>query len=300
MSDLAGGSEQLKRADAKSYDATATDFDTLTDRYSSAIASRMLAISQVRSSDRMLDLGTGTGLVARLAAARGASVVGIDHSEGMLGRARVKAEQAGVANLATFEALDAEALALEDESFDVAASLYVVRHLPNPQAAIDELHRILRPGGRLVIAVGARPSPFFSASALTSGLGALTDRALSAIGRAALSPGFLRQILDEEGVPPNESHAAHRGNEDVGLLLAKAGFNGARREWWGERYKLSPAEFWDVQAVFDSEARERLTNCPDDRVQALKAQFLERCDNLAKRNVSLIYRTGAAIYSAMR
>lgn len=299
MNEFTGGSEQLKRADAKSYDATATDFDSLTDRYSTAIASRMLAIGQVGRSDRVLDLGTGTGLVARLAAKLGASVVGIDHSEGMLGRARLKAEQAGVASLASFEAMDAEALALEDASFDAAASLYVVRHLPNPQAAINELHRVLRPGGRLVIAVGARPSPF-SADTVASGLGALSDRALAAIGRAALSPEYLRHLLDEEGVPPNESHAAHHGNEDVSQLLSKAGFSGIRREWWGERYRLSPAEFWDVQAVFDSEARERLTNCPDDRVQALKARFLERCDNLAKRNVSLIYRTGAAIYSATR
>ncbi len=222
MNKFSGGSEQLKRADAKSYDATATDFDTLTDRYSTAIASRMLAIGKVGSSDRLLDLGTGTGLVARLAAVRGASVLGIDHSEGMLGRARIKADEAGVASIATFEAMDAEALALENSSFDVAASLYVIRHLPNSQAAIRELHRVLRPGGRLVVAVGARPSPF-SAAAIASGLGALSDRALAAIGRAALSPDFLRKLLDEEGVPPNESHAAHHGNEDVSELLSKVG-----------------------------------------------------------------------------
>ena len=130
MNKVSGGSEQLKRADAKSYDATATDFDKLTDHYSTAIASRMLAIGKVGSSDRLLDLGTGTGLVARLAAVRGASVMGIDHSEGMLGRARIKADEAGVAPIATFEAMDAEALALENSSFDVAASLYVIRHLP--------------------------------------------------------------------------------------------------------------------------------------------------------------------------
>ena len=223
MNKVSGGSEQLKRADAKSYDATATDFDKLTDHYSTAIASRMLAIGKVGSSDRLLDLGTGTGLVARLAAVRGASVMGIDHSEGMLGRARIKADEAGVAPIATFEAMDAEALALENSSFDVAASLYVIRHLPNPQAAIHELHRVLRPGGRLVVAVGARPSPF-SAAAIASGLGALSDRALAAIGRAVLSPDFLRKLLDEEGVPPNESHAAHHGSEDVSELLSKAGF----------------------------------------------------------------------------
>lgn len=291
--------ERLKRADAKSYDATATDFDALTDRYSTAIASRMLRIAGVGSSDKLLDLGTGTGLVARLAAQTGATVVGIDHSEGMLARARLKARQAGLESLATFDAMDAEALQLGDGTFDVAASLYVLRHLPNPRAAVVELHRVLRPDGRLVVAVGARPG-LLSAGSLASGLGAVADRAFASIGRRALSPGFLREMLDREGVPPNESHAAHHGNEDVSKLLAAAGFTNVRREWWGERFQLSPRDFWDVQAVFDSEARERLTHCSDDQVRQLRERFLERCSALAAEGVSFVYRTGAIIYSAKR
>jgi ubiquinone/menaquinone biosynthesis C-methylase UbiE len=299
MSELAGDSERLKRADAESYDATASDFDTLTDRYSTAIASRMLAIGEVGRSDSVLDLGTGTGLVARLAADRGANVIGIDHSEGMLGRARLKAEQAGVASRASFQPMDAEALTFEDGTFDVITSLYVLRHLPNPRAAVGEMHRTLRPGGRLVVAVGARPSPF-SASAVASGLGAMTDRFLASIGRRALSPSFLRGILDRERVPPNASHAAHHENEDVSGLLSGAGFQDIRREWWGERYHLSPEEFWDVQAVFDSEARERLTRCSGDQVEKLRRRFLDECNALSKKGVTFVYRTGAIIYSAQR
>ena len=70
----------------------------------------------------------------------------------MLDRARLKAK------LATFQVMDAEALQFEDGSFDVAATLYVLRHLPDPRAACRELHRVLRLGGKLVAAVGAPPT----------------------------------------------------------------------------------------------------------------------------------------------
>jgi ubiquinone/menaquinone biosynthesis C-methylase UbiE len=295
MGEVSGDADRLKQADARSYDATASEFDVLTDRYSTAIAARMLHIADVGQGARLLDLGTGTGLLARLAAERGANVVGIDHSEGMLGRARAKSEAAGLADRTTFKAMDAEALQLEGGSFDVVASLYVLRHLPNPQAAIREMHRVLRPGGRLIAAVGARPSPLS-----TDGVGAATDRVMAAMGRRALSPTYLRNFLDEEDVPPSKGHAAHHGNGDVGGMLSAAGFRSLRQTWWSERYLLLPQEFWDVQAVFDSEARERLTSLPDARVAELKQRFIEEGQTLTKRGVSLVYRTGAAIYSAER
>ena len=83
-------------------------------------------------------------------------------------------------------------------------------------------------------------------------------------------------------------------------MLTAAGFKQIRQDWWGERFLLSPEEFWDVQAVFDSEARERLTSLPDARVAELKQLFIDRCRTIAQRGVSLVYRTGAVIHSAER
>ena len=83
-------------------------------------------------------------------------------------------------------------------------------------------------------------------------------------------------------------------------MLAAVGFKNIRREWWGERFQLTPEEFWDVQAVFDSEARERLTALPDVEVEKLKRKFVSECKVLADRGASLVYRTGAIIYSAER
>ena len=183
-------SADVKQSDASSYDATAAEFGTLTERYSKGIAARMLDLVGVKSSDRLLDLGTGTGLLARMAAARGASSLGIDHSAGMLAQAQARADQDGVGARTEFVAMDAEALDFADEAFDVTASLFVLRHLPNPLAAAREMYRTLKPGGRLVTSIGSRPT-LFSAS----GLSAASDRAQVMLGRLLLAPASLRDFL---------------------------------------------------------------------------------------------------------
>src|SRR5439155_10146314 len=157
---MAHSSTGVKEADAKSYDATAAEFAVLTENYSTKVASRMLDLAGVKAGDRLLDIGTGTGLLARMAAERRADAVGIDHSAGMLAQAQASADEAGVGNRTQFLQMDAEALKFEDESFEDTVSLFVLRHLPNPAAAVREMHRTLKPGGRLIVSIGARPNPF--------------------------------------------------------------------------------------------------------------------------------------------
>ena len=121
-------SAEVKQSDARSYDATAAEFGTLTERYSTPIAARMLDLGGVKSGDRLLDVGTGTGLLARMAAARGANAVGIDHSAGMLGQAQARADQDAVGSRTQFLAMDAEALQFQD----AAPRPYVL--MPDPAA----------------------------------------------------------------------------------------------------------------------------------------------------------------------
>ena len=180
-------STDVKRADAKSYDATAAEFGVLTDLYSKRIAERMLDLAGVKDGDRLLDVGTGTGILARMAAARGAHAVGIDHSAGMLEQAQASADKDGVGSRTQFLAMDAEALEFDDERFDVTVSLFVLRHLPNPHSAVREMYRTLRPGGRLITSIGARPNPFSPAS-FASALGAASDRIQGMLGRQVLAP----------------------------------------------------------------------------------------------------------------
>jgi SAM-dependent methyltransferase len=108
----------------------------------------------------VLDIGTGTGIVtlevARKLGEQG-EVVGIDLSDGMLATAIGKAEKEGLAGKAQFLKMDAEALEFDANSFDCVLSLYALRYFPNPEKAVAEIRRVLKPGGKAVIAVGSRP-----------------------------------------------------------------------------------------------------------------------------------------------
>jgi len=101
---------------------------------------------------KILDVGTGPGAVALLLADMGHSVIGLDRSEEMLKKARENAERLGLP--VDFKQGDAESIPFEDESFDVVVNRDVLWTLPNPDTALREWKRVLRPGGRLVVIDG--------------------------------------------------------------------------------------------------------------------------------------------------
>ena len=96
-----------------------------------------------------IELGCGTGYISAWLARRGARIVGIDNSEGQLATARRLAEEHGV----EFELIhgNAEVIPFPDESFDFAVSEYGVAIWADPYVWVPEAHRVLRPGGRLVM-----------------------------------------------------------------------------------------------------------------------------------------------------
>jgi SAM-dependent methyltransferase len=104
----------------------------------------------IAAGDRVLDVATGTGNGALIAAERGARVSGLDLTPKLLGIAAERAAAAGV-EIDLVEG-DAEALPYEDDSFDAVISMYGVMFAPNQQQAADELVRVCRPGGRIGIA----------------------------------------------------------------------------------------------------------------------------------------------------
>ena len=107
----------------------------------------------------MLDIACGTGLVtfpAARAVGPSGSVVATDLSQDMVTRAAEQAETLGVTNV-TFERMDAEDLQREPHTYDAALCALGLMYVPDPQHALAEMHRMLRPGGRTVVAVwGAR------------------------------------------------------------------------------------------------------------------------------------------------
>jgi ubiquinone/menaquinone biosynthesis C-methylase UbiE len=99
----------------------------------------------------ILDAGCGEGYLSRLVAGRGASVTAVDYAEKLLEIARERtADDLGVDYLhANLEDLDM----LDDDTFDIVVSCIVIQAVPNYQAAIGEMHRVLRSGGTCILAI---------------------------------------------------------------------------------------------------------------------------------------------------
>lgn len=96
------------------------------------------------------DIGTGTGYLAKGLAAKAAGVVAVDSSTAMLEVAGNDLAQEGIGNVSLMEG-DAHDLPLSDESQAMVYANLLLHHLLEPGVAIKEMHRILKPGGRVVI-----------------------------------------------------------------------------------------------------------------------------------------------------
>jgi SAM-dependent methyltransferase len=105
--------------------------------------------AELSGDERVLDVACGSGNATIPAARSGATVTGLDITPELLDAGRRKAAEAGV-EIEWVEG-DAEQLPFEDGSFDAVTSLFGVMFAPDHQRAADEMARVLRPGGRLVV-----------------------------------------------------------------------------------------------------------------------------------------------------
>jgi phosphatidylethanolamine/phosphatidyl-N-methylethanolamine N-methyltransferase len=99
---------------------------------------------------RVLEVGVGTGISLPQYGPH-LRIFGTDISEGMLRKARARVSELGLRNVEGLAVMDAEKLEFPDDSFDVVMAQYVVTAVPNPEAALDEFARVLRPGGELIV-----------------------------------------------------------------------------------------------------------------------------------------------------
>ena len=106
---------------------------------------RLIEIADVRPGTRLLDLACGTGDLAFEGARRGASAVGLDITPGMIDLARAKPGASGLAWLVG----DMAALPVASGSFDLVTTGYGLRNTSDLTGALADIHRVLRPGGRL-------------------------------------------------------------------------------------------------------------------------------------------------------
>jgi ArsR family transcriptional regulator len=143
-----------REVDAQEYfAANAAEWDRLRtlhipeDQVESAVL-EFVGPSQVVS---YLDLGTGTGRILELVAPRAARAVGVDLNGEMLAMARARIERAALSHVQVRRG-DLFQLPYADHSFDLITIHQVLHYLEDPSAAVAEAARVLRPGGKLVIA----------------------------------------------------------------------------------------------------------------------------------------------------
>jgi ubiquinone/menaquinone biosynthesis C-methylase UbiE len=302
-------STAFKIGDSRSYDSVADTFDSLTDRFSSPIAQHLVELADLGPSDRVLDIGTGTGVVALYAAERlsvDGAVAGIDLSEGMLTVARDKSNLRGLSERVRLLRMDVESLGFAAESFDAVVSLFALLHFPDPLVALREMHRVLRPRGRLVVGVGSGP-PWLSWSGWWNRLSRLPEMLRVVTGKDLVAPRFLNGLVYKhlpEHSAPEESHLASTHANRSGVLPAlvhQAGFREVRTHWLGTTAVLAkPEDFWELQATFSSIARKRLGAATPPKVQALRAEFFDNCRERQRRGGRLLFPLAALIVSARR
>lgn len=119
--------------------------------FTTPVAGHVVRFAGIVAGESVLDVGTGTGVLAISAARRGAKVDGLDLTPELIEQARENAAIARLPDIVWTQG-DAEALPYPDASFDVVASQFGHMFAPRPEIAVAEMRRVLKPGGRIVFA----------------------------------------------------------------------------------------------------------------------------------------------------
>jgi SAM-dependent methyltransferase len=132
---------KLKQREAWSTFTPAATFTTV-------VAAHLVRFAKIRCGESVLDVGTGTGVVAVTAARAGARVSALDLTPDLLVEARENGRIAGFSHIAWQEG-DAEQLPYADGSFDVVVSQFGHMFAPRPNVTVAEMRRVLKPTGRV-------------------------------------------------------------------------------------------------------------------------------------------------------
>lgn len=238
-----------------SFDAIAADYERL--GFVHACAARLLELAHLPSAAHVLDVGTGTGLVALAAAwvvGEQGSVIGLDFSAQMLKSAN---EQLAKTNLTqvSFVQGNAEDLEFPDGRFDAVLCASALFFVPDMTRAVQEFHRVLKPGARV---------------------------GFTAFGAEFLQPvsALLSTRLERHGVPPAQPPLARLADPDTcQRLLEDAGFTDVQVTVEQVGYHLSSFnDRWlEIRAGLEGLPLERL---PVDVVERIKGEHEAELEGL--------------------
>lgn len=135
----------IKRA----YERLSPVYDLLFDKIFHPGRVEAVKLLGLQPDDRVLEVGIGTGLNLPLYP-RHCQITGVDLSEPMLRKAEAKVRELGLGNV-TLRVMDAQHLLFPDNSFDHVLAAYTISVVPDPVRTLQEIKRVCRPGGRIVI-----------------------------------------------------------------------------------------------------------------------------------------------------
>jgi ubiquinone/menaquinone biosynthesis C-methylase UbiE len=144
-----------KRVQRYGWDKAASSYESSWQRQLKPAQDLLLRMAAIQPGDKVLDIACGTGLVSFRAAEQvglDGYILGTDISDRMIELAKKISQEKSITNIA-FERMDAEQLTVADETFDVVICALGLMYVPDPLLALNEMRRVLKPGGRVVAAV---------------------------------------------------------------------------------------------------------------------------------------------------
>jgi SAM-dependent methyltransferase len=147
-------------------------YESVFEPLSNAFARRALDLLDLAPNERLIDIGAGSGGAALMAAARGADVLAIDAAEQMVMRIRARANEL-VRGRVRAEVMDGMALRLPPASFEAAISMFGLILFADADRGMQEIVRVLAPGGRVAVVAWTEPERYELAVRLIAAIAAV-------------------------------------------------------------------------------------------------------------------------------
>jgi ubiquinone/menaquinone biosynthesis C-methylase UbiE len=231
------------------WDAAADAYERMIAPTTSRYADDALRLADVRAGERVLDVAAGTGAFTWLAAKRGARVLATDFAPAMVERLKARAAREHVAHVEA-RVMDGQKLDLPDASFDVAGSVFGLIFFPDRVQGFREMRRVLKPGGRAVVATWSEPARVRAVTVLSDPV----QKALPELPKPA-SPPAVFSLRDAKQI---EREMTEAGLGDVRIETVTHAFTFPTPESVWRDFAPSSPVFTSLLERLTPEQRERV------------------------------------------
>jgi len=261
---------KYKAMEKEAYSSFAASYEEYGSAIFEALAAPLIHKARLVPGEAVLDVACGIGIPSLTAAGMvgpGGTVTGIDIAPGMIELAKARALKAGLANV-IFREGDAESLPFPDESFDAVLSNMGLIHVPDRAAALCEMVRVLKGGGRIALSVWSAPER-------TVALGILA-KVIAGLMPAVATPGAPTWF---DFGPEGALEAA----------LSKAGFTNITTERVDFPLEVKSGEkYWETSLGISGKLRILLKNIPAEIAQRIELEAKKGAEIFRKGDKLLI------------